>query len=797
MPRTKAPVAKEKPSKKFSRLSFQKGFYSDLEFRDMLYAVIVRSPAKSGIISSISHGDLPDGYYLFTAKDVPGINLIDTPQGKVPVFSEGNISYLGEPLGILVGPDEKNVNELYGEIQFTFDSNTIDSYLQTIEDTDQEFRQKNTAHTEKADQAQIDAITKALALDGDDFFTPKPENDKNEISEQTDFDTSQDIEDLFTSVMASRKIERGPCFTKDKKGSSSGIEEAFNKCHKVIQNSWSYKLNPPDYREPSGAICNYKNGQLYVYAPTLWLSNLRQTLSEVLHIHGDDIQISKTRSNNRSSASVWYSSIIASQVAVASYHTGKYVKLVYTQEEQEKFMESMRPITIVHKTGADETGKIVAMQINIDVDAGSSNPFVQEIVDRLAIASYGCYSPQNISIIATAYRSCNPPTSVDMQTLDSAAFFAIENQMNELGKAYSLTPQEIRLINLSISDKKGLHQPFLFELEKAPDILELLTKQSDLERKYSSYLLNEMVRTQRGINLLDNSDSPLTLRGIGLACAFEGSCYYGSQLFKDSDQSLTVTWEKEDNLTIHCAPISATIQEIWAKTASEILGISPSSVKINSDFSNENEPPLPETIYSNISVMTELLQKCCETLKRQHQKSRLPLEAKKTITASQKKLWNQNKFEGFPFHSTSFGAATCEIDLDPNTFRETIRNIYIIVNGGKIMNLQAAENSLKLSVQKILSSLVDYDSIEYSNIHISFVNSHSNSAQIGELLYQILPAAYTQAVSQALGSTIDHLPLQTDSMYKLLLAKQHKIELAKLKTSIEQVVSEEDKEGAK
>ncbi|MBO7638091.1 MAG: hypothetical protein J6S91_03855, partial [Treponema sp.] len=129
MPRTKAPAAKEKAVKKISRLSFQKGFYSDLEFRDMLYAVIVRSPAKSGIISSISHGDLPEGYYLFTAKDVPGINLIDTPQGKVPVFSEGNISYLGEPLGILVGPDEKTVNELYGEIQFTFDSNTIDSYL--------------------------------------------------------------------------------------------------------------------------------------------------------------------------------------------------------------------------------------------------------------------------------------------------------------------------------------------------------------------------------------------------------------------------------------------------------------------------------------------------------------------------------------------------------------------------------------------------------------------------------------------------------------------------------------------
>lgn len=794
MPKTKAPPAKEKAVKKISRLSFQKGFYSDLEFRDMLYAVIVRSPAKSGIISSISHGDLPEGYYLFTAKDVPGINLIDTPQGKVPVFSEGNISYLGEPLGILVGPDEKTVNELYGEIQFTFDSNTIDSYLHTIEGPEAEYERNNLGHGENADQAQIDAISKALNLDGEDFFGLKADTEKTQALDKTDFESSQDIEELFTSVMANRTVEKGPCFTREKKNSPVGIGEAFKKCSLVIQNSWSYVLNPPDYREPSGAICCYKNGQLFVYAPTLWLSNLRQTISQVLHIQGEDIIISKTKNNNRSSAAVWYSSIIASQVAVASYHTGKYVKLVYTQEEQEKFMEAMRPITIVHKTGVDEIGKITAMQINIDVDAGSSNPFVQEIVDRLAIASYGCYSAKNLSISATAYRSCNPPTSIDLQTLDSAAFFAIENQMNELGKACMLTPLEIRLLNLADDDKKTQHQPFLFNLEKSRDILEQIDAQSDFKRKYSAYLLNSMMRSRREVNLLESPDSPLPLRGMGLACAFEGSCYYGSQLFKDSDQSLSVTWEKEDSLTIHCAPVSPTIQEIWVKTASEILGITASSIKINSDFTSENELPLPEAVYSNISVMTELLQKCCETLKRQHQKSKLPLEVKKSLTASQKKMWNQNKFEGYPFHSTSFGAATCEIDVDPNTFQETIRKIHIFVSGGKIMNKQAAENSLKLSVQKILSSLVDHDDIEYTDIQIDFMNSHENPAQIGELLYQILPAAYTQAVSQAVGITIDRLPLQTDSLYNLLLAKQRKLEVEKLKMEQEKLNEEKEAE---
>ena len=71
-------------------------------------------------------------------------------------------------------------------------------------------------------------------------------------------------------------------------------------------------------------------------------------------------------------------------------------------------------------------------------------------------------------------------------------------------------------------------------------------------------------------------------------------------------------------------------------------------------------------------------------------------------------------------------------------------------------------------------------------------NSNGDSAQIGELLYQIIPAAYTQAVSQALGITIDCLPLQTDSLYKMLLAKYRKFEAMKMQKAQEKNNSEQE-----
>lgn len=115
----------------------------------------------------------------------------------------------------------------------------------------------------------------------------------------------------------------------------------------------------------------------------------------------------------------------------------------------------MRPITITHVTAADDSGKLLAMKIDIDVDAGFSNPFAQETIDRLVIASSGIYRPQNLSVTATAYRSLTPASSVDVQIIDSAALFALENQMNEMAAECSLLPAEIRERNI-IAAKKNI-----------------------------------------------------------------------------------------------------------------------------------------------------------------------------------------------------------------------------------------------------------------------------------------------------------------------------------------------------
>ncbi|MBQ5433338.1 MAG: hypothetical protein IIU30_07800, partial [Treponema sp.] len=117
---------------------------------------------------------------------------------------------------------------------------------------------------------------------------------------------------------------------------------------------------------------------------------------------------------------------------------------------------------------------------------------------------------------------------------------------------------------------------------------------------------------------------------------------------------------------------------------------------------------------------------------------------------------------------TSFAAAILELELDPCTFREKIKKIQVFVDGGKILNPVAAQSSVRLGIQRILTSLVAREKLDYEiqDIEISFLESEEAPMQIGENVFHIIPAAYTQALSQALDHTVSSLPLSIESIFE-------------------------------
>ncbi len=721
-----------KESKYYSIL-YKDIFCSDICLKDMLYAVTVRSPIKSGSITSISLDSSIEGCELFTAKDVPGQNLINTVQGKSPVICGYNVSYEGEPVGIIVGADESTVKKALATVQISYDETPVETILSAVEQTD--------------------------ISDG--------QSDNQTVADSAD--------DIFSLNTPERKIEHGPCFAIES-GRQKGIDEVIAESPVVCKNTWSYSLSQKYYREPCGAFCNYDGKTLTIHTSSQWTATIRKALNEVLGIDEDAINVIKTKSFDRTTNSIWYNSIIACQAAIASYKTKKPVKLIYSREEQEKYIDCMKPIEFTMTTAATNEGRITAMKIEADIDLGSRNLFACEIIDRLAIASCSCYNTQNISINIKSHASHTPPLSIDMQQIDSAAFFAAESQISALAAKYNtdpnnflILPSDIRSLNFAHapeSEDEPKQMPFSFSFPNPEDTINALVATSDYKRKYVFYNRDLIARKEN-----DKMTVPLPsvppARGVGFACGFEGSFYYGSNIY-GSNQTLEVTLETNGSVTIHCSPVSQSVESIWIQTAAGILGLKSSDIKINSNFESGDEPVLPESVCSNISIMTVLLKRCCEALCKHKEEDELPFSVKKKFTSVQKKNWDSENFRGEPFHSCSFACATVELELDPCTYRDKIRNISIVINGGQLLNSVAAEASIKLGIQKCLSSLVADDRIDCEKIKISFMKSNEPPEQIGELVCQILPSAYIQALSQLLGTQITQIPVTQTTIYETL-----------------------------
>ncbi|MDR2599367.1 MAG: xanthine dehydrogenase family protein molybdopterin-binding subunit [Oscillospiraceae bacterium] len=103
-----------------AKTSGQAMYVSDYPTDGMLFGRILRSTIAKGVVQSISLPALPDGYYFIDASDVPGINEVHIVQDDTPIFTY-NVEYIGDPIGMLFGPDERLVNKLLKQIDVEYE----------------------------------------------------------------------------------------------------------------------------------------------------------------------------------------------------------------------------------------------------------------------------------------------------------------------------------------------------------------------------------------------------------------------------------------------------------------------------------------------------------------------------------------------------------------------------------------------------------------------------------------------------------------------------------------------------
>lgn len=87
----------------------------------MLCGRLLHSARAKARIAAIHLPDLPAGYFIVDRNDVTGINRVHIVLDDTPVFAEDTVEYVGEPILMVVGPDEKEVASILQAIVVVYE----------------------------------------------------------------------------------------------------------------------------------------------------------------------------------------------------------------------------------------------------------------------------------------------------------------------------------------------------------------------------------------------------------------------------------------------------------------------------------------------------------------------------------------------------------------------------------------------------------------------------------------------------------------------------------------------------
>ena len=104
-----------------AKMSGRAIFTGDIEMEGAYFAINVRSSISYGKINQINLPTLPKDYYFISAKDILKENVVNIIASDWPVFADKEVHYIGETIGLIVGPDKKTCIELANSVKVEYE----------------------------------------------------------------------------------------------------------------------------------------------------------------------------------------------------------------------------------------------------------------------------------------------------------------------------------------------------------------------------------------------------------------------------------------------------------------------------------------------------------------------------------------------------------------------------------------------------------------------------------------------------------------------------------------------------
>jgi CO/xanthine dehydrogenase Mo-binding subunit/aerobic-type carbon monoxide dehydrogenase small subunit (CoxS/CutS family) len=224
------------------------------------------------------------------------------------------------------------------------------------------------------------------------------------------------------------------------------VEDAFKNCAVIVEDDYSTSWVEHGYLEvESGLAYPAPDGGVVIKIGTQNAFGDREQLAEILGLPEDKVRIIQLPMGGAFGGKE--DILLHQHLALGAYLTGKPVKIVLSREESFRVHVKRHPSWMHYKVGADQSGKILALQSSVEIDTGAYFSNGHKVLMNMVEFGAGPYYIPNLHIEGKAWFTNNIIGGAMRGFGVNQVTFALESQIDEIARHLGMDPFEIRLIN--------------------------------------------------------------------------------------------------------------------------------------------------------------------------------------------------------------------------------------------------------------------------------------------------------------------------------------------------------------
>ena len=400
-------------------------YVCDMPRPDMQYADMERSTIARGRIKAIHVPELPEGYYFISAKDIPaqGKNELWMIAKDWRCFAEDYVLYVGETIGLVVGPDRSVLKRIKAQIKIDYEEQTP---AVTIDD--------------------------GIHCVGGPMF---PEKNSN--------------------VMCELFCEKG-----------RPMDEVFAEADEVFEETIETPYQEHVHLETNSAIADMEDGKFVFYASAQCPFYIRKSIAGLLDIPYDDIIVRQCTTGGAFGGKEHFPDVLCGALLVAENKIRKPIKMVFDREEDTQFSVKRHPSKCIYKTAVKD-GKITGVYGHIYYNCGAYLSSSYVVLQRGVFHGNGVYTFDNTYLKGEGIGTNMFPSCAFRGFGAPQTIFAIETHLDHLAHHLGVDPLEFKMQYLAKKGDETTTNGHIIEEVKLPEMLDVITRESDYWRKAKEY----------------------------------------------------------------------------------------------------------------------------------------------------------------------------------------------------------------------------------------------------------------------------------------------------------------------